>query len=90
MMALLTTLLPRARIWCLFWFLLWVRRFSIPVMWVSLWFLGWNVYDLNHDDGSSNINYMAHVSGALAGIALGVLYRLFSPNRLVGLSMNTA
>ncbi|PKM16339.1 MAG: hypothetical protein CVV12_03580 [Gammaproteobacteria bacterium HGW-Gammaproteobacteria-2] len=90
MMALLTTLLPRARIWCLFWFLLWVRRFSIPVMWVSLWFLGWNVYDLNHDDGSSNIDYMAHVSGALAGIVLGVLYRLFSPTRLNGLSMNTA
>lgn len=88
MMALLTTLLPRARIWCFFWFLLWVRRFTIPVMVVSLWYLGWNVYDLNHNDGSSHINYMAHVSGALAGIALGVLYRTFSPKRLDGLSMN--
>lgn len=90
MMALLTTLLPRAKIWCFFWFLLWVRRFTIPVMWVSLWYLGWNVYDLNHDDGSSHINYMAHVSGALAGIALGVLYRVFSPQRLQRLSMNAA
>lgn len=88
MMALLTTLLPRAHIWCFFWFLLWVRRFTIPVMWVSLWYLGWNVYDLNHDDGSSHINYMAHVSGALAGIALGVLYRVFSRKRLDGLAMN--
>jgi membrane associated rhomboid family serine protease len=82
MMALLTTMLPRAKIRCFFWFLLFFRRFTLPVLVVAAWYIGWNVYDLNHADPSSNINYMAHVSGAVTGIALGVLYRLVAPRRM--------
>jgi len=87
MMALLTTLLPRARIWCFFWFLFWFRRFTLPVLVIAAWHVGWNVYELMHDDGSSHINYMAHVSGAMTGIALGLLYRMFAARRLEPLAM---
>lgn len=87
MMALLTTLLPRAQIWCFFWLLWYIRRFRIPVLLVALWYVGWDIYDMHNDDGSSRINYMAHVSGAFAGIALGVLYRLFAAERIERLSM---
>ena len=86
MMVLLTTLLPQARIWCFFWFLLIVRRFTLPVLVIVAWYVGWNVYDLYHHDASSRINYMAHVSGALTGFILGLLYRFFSP-RLVDEAM---
>jgi len=82
MMVLLTTLLPQARIWCFFWFLLIVRRFTLPVLVIVAWYVGWNIYDLYHHDASSRINYMAHVSGAITGFALGLLYRFFSPGRL--------
>ena len=82
MMALLTTLLPRARIWCFFWFLFWVRWFTLPVLVIVAWQVGWNVYDLHHHDASSHINYMAHVSGAITGFVLGMLYRLFAQQRL--------
>ena len=81
MMAMLTALLPQARIWCIFWFLLFVRRFTLPVFVIALWYIGWNVYDLQYDH-SSHINYMAHVSGAITGLVLGALYRLFAPQRL--------
>jgi membrane associated rhomboid family serine protease len=82
MMALLTTLLPHARIWCFFWFLFWVRRFTLPVLVIVAWHVGWNVYDLHHHDASSHINYMAHVSGAITGFVLGMLYRMFAQQRL--------
>ncbi len=86
MMALLTTMVPKAKIWCFFWFLLFIRRFTIPVILVALWYVGWNIYDLNHDDGSTGINYMAHVSGALTGITLGIFFHLFARERLDALS----
>jgi membrane associated rhomboid family serine protease len=82
MMALLTTMAPKAKIWCFFWILLFVRRFTLPVMLIALWYVGWDIYDLRNNDGSSHINYMAHVSGAFTGVALGVLYRIFSAERL--------
>ena len=88
MMALLTTILPRAKIWCFFWFLLFFRVFRLPVLVIAAWHIGWNVYDLYHADPESHINYMAHVSGALTGIAIGVLYRLLVPRRLDELEMS--
>jgi len=85
MMALLTVLVPRARVWCFFWFLLWVRRFTLPILLVATWYIAWNIYDVRHDM-DSNINYVAHVSGAITGIILGVLYRMFAKNRMDSLS----
>jgi len=87
MMALLTTLLPRAKIWCFFWFFFFFRRFTLPVLLIALWHIGWNVYDLKHMQAGDNINYMAHVSGAALGITLGILFRLFAPRRLDELEM---
>lgn len=81
MMALLTTLLPQAKIWCFFWFLLYVRKFTLPIMAIALWYICWNIYDLRSDH-SSHINYMAHVSGAVTGVLLGIGYRLFASRRL--------
>jgi membrane associated rhomboid family serine protease len=74
MMALLTTLLPRARIWCFFWFLFFFRRFTLPVLVIAAWQIGWNIYELAHKDPLSHINYVAHVSGA-SPARLGASYR---------------
>src|SRR6185312_3660267 len=82
MMALLTVLLPRARIWCFFWFFFFFRRFTLPVLLIAAWHIGWNIWDLKHMQAGDDINYMAHVSGAVLGIALGILFRLFAPRRL--------
>lgn len=82
MMALIGTLMPRAKVRCFFWFLLWIRRFSVPLLLLALWYIGWNIYDYQNDDGSSQINYMAHVSGAATGVVLGLLYRWFAAERV--------
>ena len=91
MMAMLTTMLPRAKIWCFFWFLLYFRRFTLPVLVIAAWYIGWNVYDLMHRDPDSHINYMAHVSGAVTGVVLGLVYRIFATQRLeeLALGMNS-
>lgn len=90
MMALIGTLLPQAQVRCLFWFLLWIRRFSVPLLLIALWYIGWNVYDFQNDDGSSHINYMAHVSGAATGVVLGLLYRWFAAERVQQAALGVA
>lgn len=87
MMAMLTTMLPRAKIWCFFWFFFFFRRFTLPVLVIALWYIGWNVYDLTHRDPASHINYMAHVSGAVTGIVLGLAFRMIAPAKLDGLAL---
>jgi membrane associated rhomboid family serine protease len=89
MMALLTTILPHARIWCFFWFIFFFRRFTLPVLVIAAWQIGWNVYDLLHKDPLSHINYVAHVSGAVTGIVLGVACRWFAPRRLEEIAAET-
>jgi len=81
MMALLTVLLPRSQVWCLFWVFVWVRRFTLPVILIAALYIGWNVYAVRNDEGTE-INYAAHVGGAVAGIVLGILYRLFARSRM--------
>jgi len=88
MMALLTVLLPRAKIWCFFWFFLFFRRFTLPVLVIAAWYIGWNIYDLHHADADSDINYMAHVSGAMTGIVVGLLYRLLARRKFDELEMS--
>ena len=87
MMAMLTVMLPRARIWCFFWFFLFFRRFTLPVLVIAAWHIGWNLYDVNHHAASDHVNYAAHLGGVGAGVLLGLLYRFFAPGRLEELEM---
>ena len=34
---------------------------------LAAWYVGWDIYSLTHDDGSSHTNFVAHVSGAAIG-----------------------
>ena len=87
MMAMLTVMLPRARIWCFFWFLLFFRRFTLPILVIAAWHIGWNLYDIGHHTAGDLTNYAAHLGGVGAGVVLGLMYRLFAPGRLEGLEM---
>jgi membrane associated rhomboid family serine protease len=82
MMAMLTTMLPRARIWCFFWFLLFFRRFTLPVLLIAAWHIGWNLYDIGHHAAGDHVNYAAHLGGVGAGLILGLVYRFFASARL--------
>lgn len=82
MLAFITTLLPTAYVRCFFWFLIFVRRFSVPLLLLAAWYVGWDLYSHYFGAGGSQINYVAHIGGAATGVVLGLLYRLFHGRRL--------
>lgn len=75
--AALGAMLPTARIRCFFWFLFFYRIFRIPALLLAVWYIGWDVYDMNLYGNDSYINYVAHISGAGIGALFGIFYFLF-------------
>jgi membrane associated rhomboid family serine protease len=74
MMALFTFFLPHGKIRCFFWFFVFIKRFALPAWLLAGWFIGWNVYDIFTEVERSNVNLVAHVSGAGIGYLLGVIF----------------
>jgi len=75
MIGLFTFLIPTARIRCFFWFIIIVKVFSMPAWVLALWYIGWDVFHLYADGSdSTNVNLIAHVSGAAIGVTLGLLF----------------
>ncbi len=72
-MAMFVFFLPQAKIRCFFWFFFIIRRFSVSAWLFVAFFVGWDIYYLFTDDGSSRINFAAHVGGAVTGYLLGLL-----------------
>jgi len=72
-MAMFVFFLPQAKIRCFFWFLVIVKRFSVSAWLFVAFFMGWDIYYLFTDEGSSNINFAAHVGGAITGYLLGLI-----------------
>jgi len=79
-MAALTALgvmVPRAQIRCFFWFLLVFRIFRLPVWMLALWYIGWDLFDMNRLGAITPINYASHISGAVLGVLFGLVCMLF-------------
>jgi membrane associated rhomboid family serine protease len=74
MIGLFAYLMPTVRIRCFLWFIIFVRILRIPAWILALWYVGWDIYDLNHSSNQSNINFVAHVSGAGIGFLLGLFF----------------
>lgn len=74
MIGLFIYFIPMEKIKCFFWFLLYVRVLFIPAWILASWYIGWDIYNLYHDDGTSNVNFVAHVSGALIGYLTGLIF----------------
>ena len=87
--ACLGVMLPRAKIRCLFWFLIIIRIIRLPAFILAIWYIGWDVYNMNQLGDNSNINYVAHVSGAVVGLIFGIFYRFKKTARIARASENT-
>jgi membrane associated rhomboid family serine protease len=72
-LAALAILAPRARIRCFLWILVIFKRFTLPVMFLALWYVGWDLYDMNRQGMTSHINYVAHISGAATGALFALI-----------------
>ena len=68
---------PTAKIRCFFWFFVFYKIFRIPALLLAVWFIGWDIYEMNLYGNDSYINYVAHVSGAGIGIVFGAVFLVF-------------
>ncbi len=82
MMAFLATVVPTLSIRCFFWFLIIIRTFRVPALAIAGLYIAQNVFDYTYRDADDNVNYVAHISGAALGVAMGFVYRLRYPGFL--------
>lgn len=80
--AALGIMLPSVRIRCFFWFVVIFRILHVPALLLALWYVGWDLYEMNRNDNTSYINYVAHVSGAGIGALFGIYYLFFESKML--------
>lgn len=76
MMGFLAVIRPSLRIRCFFWFFLFIRRFGVPASVIAVLYIVENIYDYKNRHAGDMVNYVAHISGAAIGIAMGFIYRL--------------
>lgn len=74
MIGMFAYLMPTVKIRCFMWFIIFVRILRIPAWILAAWYIGWDIYNLNHSVNQSNINFVAHVSGAGIGFVLGLIF----------------
>lgn len=74
MMAMLAYFVPTARIRCFYWFLIKIGTVAIPAWLLTLWYVGFDVFQLFTMDGQSGVNLVYHVSGAAMGLLIGILF----------------
>lgn len=72
--ALFAYFIPRAKIRCFLWLVVFFRRLSIPAWLLAVWYIGWDVYAQLTGDGSSRVNLVAHLSGAALGLGIGLVF----------------
>ena len=78
----LAIMMPSVKIRCFFWFIVIFRIFRIPALFLAIWYIGWDIYEMNQLGNKSYINYVAHISGAMIGAGFGLYYLLFRKKQL--------
>ena len=75
-LAALTVLAPLARIRCFLWIVVFFKRFTLPVLLIAAWYIGWDLFEMNRLGMTSGINYIAHISGALIGALFAIPFAI--------------
>lgn len=74
MIGMFTFLMPTAKIRCILWLIIIVKKISLPAWILACWYIGWDVYQLFSTPNQSNVNIIAHVSGAAIGVICGLVF----------------
>lgn len=67
-------LMPKINIRCFLWFFLIFRIVTVPAWLLAAWYVSWDIYALYFSEEQSAINFIAHLSGAIIGFGLGLLF----------------
>jgi membrane associated rhomboid family serine protease len=74
MMGLFAYLLPKGKIRCYYWFIIFFGSVAIPAWALALWYIGGDIYTLFASDDHGVVNVMAHVTGGIAGYLFGIIF----------------
>ena len=74
MMGLFAYLLPRAKIRCYYWFIIFFGSVAVPAWALALWYIGGDIYTLFANTNHGMVNVMAHVTGGIAGYLFGIIF----------------
>jgi len=73
-MGLFAYLLPKGKIRCYYWFVIFFGSVAIPAWAIAIWYIGGDIYKLFASDNHGVVNVMAHVTGGIAGYLFGVVF----------------
>ena len=73
MIGMFAYLMPTVKIKCFLWFIWIIKIIRVPAWILAVWYIGWDIYGLYHSD-DSNVNFIAHVSGAGIGFLAGFIF----------------
>ena len=71
MIGLSAYLLPRVRIRTFVWVFLYARNIYVPAAVLAAWYIGWDAWYMISGNGTSGVNFVAHVFGGITGYLLG-------------------
>lgn len=74
MIAMLAYFMPTAKIRCFYWFIVKIGTVAISAWILALVYVGLDVFTLMTQDEMGGINLIAHVSGAVIGVLMGVIF----------------
>lgn len=74
MIALLAWFMPTAKIRCFYWFLVKIGTVAVSAWILALVYVGLDLYTLMTQEEMGGVNIIAHLSGALIGVLMGVLF----------------
>lgn len=74
MMGLFAYLLPKGKIRCYYWFIIFFGSIAIPAWALALWYIGGDIYALFASEDHGVVNVMAHVTGGIAGYLFGIIF----------------
>ena len=74
MMGLFAYLMPRGKIRCYYWFIIFFGSVAIPAWAIAAWYIGGDLYTLFTDQDHGMVNVMAHVTGGIAGYLFGLIF----------------
>ena len=74
MMGLFAYLLPKGKIRCYYWFIIFFGSIAVPAWALALWYIGGDLYTLFAGEDHGVVNVMAHVTGGIAGYVFGIVF----------------
>jgi membrane associated rhomboid family serine protease len=64
---------PKEKIICVWWFLVFLKKLHIPAWLLAAWYVGWDIYDLYGQGTGAGVNLVAHVSGFVLGYLIAAI-----------------